>query len=121
MSRQFIYHMRGLTKVYPGGKKVLDNIHLSFYRTRRLAFSASTVPANRPCSRSWRGSTRNGTARAGWPRGARVGYLPQEPQLDLSLNVRENVKARRRGQAGHHRRYNELMMNYSDDTAEEAA
>ncbi len=47
MARQFIYHMQGLTKAYAGGKKVLENINLSFTPTPRSACSARTAPASR--------------------------------------------------------------------------
>jgi len=43
MAQLFVYHMKGLTKTWPGGKKVLENVHLSFYPTPRSACSASTL------------------------------------------------------------------------------
>ncbi len=121
MSRQFIYHMRGLTKVYPGGKKVLDNIHLSFYPDAKIGVlgvngsgKSTLLKIMAGLDKEWNGE--------GWvAEGARVGYLPQEPQLDLSLNVRENVKLGVAAKQAIIDRYNELMMNYSDETAEEAA
>jgi ATP-binding cassette ChvD family protein len=121
MSRQFIYHMRGLTKVYPGGKKVLDNIHLSFYPDAKIGVlgvngsgKSTLLKIMAGLDKEWNGE--------GWvAEGARVGYLPQEPQLDLGLNVRENVKLGVAAKQAIIDRYNELMMNYSDETAEEAA
>ena len=53
--------------------------------------------------------------------GAKVGYLPQEPQLDESLNVRENVMLGVAAKTAKLERYNELAMNYSDETADEMA
>ncbi len=121
MSRQFIYHMRGLTKVHPGGKKVLDNIHLSFYPDAKIgvlgvngAGKSTLLRIMAGIDKEWNGD--------GWvAEGARVGYLPQEPQLDNALNVRENVELGVAAKQAILDRYNELMMNYSDETAEESA
>ncbi len=71
------------------------------------------------CSRSWPAWTRNGPARRWVADGARVGYLPQEPKLDESLTVRENVMLGVAPQKAILDRYNELAMNYSDETADE--
>ncbi|MCZ8184747.1 MAG: energy-dependent translational throttle protein EttA [Beijerinckiaceae bacterium] len=121
MSRQFIYHMRGLTKAYPGGKKVLDNIHLSFYPDAKIGVLGVNGAGKSTLLKIMAGIDKEWTGDGWVAEGARVGYLPQEPQLDLGLNVRENVKLGVAAKQAIIDRYNELMMNYSDETAEEAA
>ena len=121
MSRQFIYHMRGLTKVHPGGKKVLDNIHLSFYPDAKIGVLGVNGAGKSTLLRIMAGIDKEWTGDGWVAEGARVGYLPQEPQLDNALTVRENVKLGVAKKQAIIDRYNELMMNYSDETAEEGA
>ncbi|MGL5448392.1 MAG: energy-dependent translational throttle protein EttA [Rhabdaerophilum sp.] len=121
MSRQFIYHMRGLNKVYPGGKKILENIHLSFYPDAKIGVLGVNGSGKSTLLRIMAGIDKEWTGDGWVAEGARVGYLPQEPQLDNSLTVRENVKLGVAKKQAIIDRYNELMMNYSDETAEEGA
>ena len=121
MSRQFIYHMRGLTKVYPGGKKVLDNIHLSFYPDAKIGVLGVNGTGKSTLLKIMAGIDKEWTGEGWVAEGARVGYLPQEPQLDNALTVRENVKLGVAAKQAILDRYNELMMDYSDETAEESA
>ncbi|HRE21402.1 MAG TPA: ATP-binding cassette domain-containing protein, partial [Rhabdaerophilum sp.] len=121
MSRQFIYHMRGLTKVHPGGKKVLENIHLSFYPDAKIGVLGVNGAGKSTLLRIMAGIDKEWTGDGWVAEGARVGYLPQEPQLDNALTVRENVKLGVAAKQAILDRYNELMMNYSDETAEESA
>ncbi|MCA3631840.1 MAG: energy-dependent translational throttle protein EttA [Methylobacterium sp.] len=121
MSRQFIYHMRGLTKVYPGGKKTLDNIHLSFYPDAKIGVLGVNGAGKSTLLRIMAGIDKEWTGEGWVAEGARVGYLPQEPKLDEALTVRENVKLGVAKKQAILDRYNELMMNYSDETAEEGA
>jgi ATP-binding cassette ChvD family protein len=121
MSRQFIYHMRGLNKVYPGGKKILDNIHLSFYPDAKIGVLGVNGAGKSTLLRIMAGIDKEWTGDGWVAEGARVGYLPQEPQLDNALTVRENVKLGVAKKQAILDRYNELMMDYSDETAEESA
>jgi len=119
MSRQFIYHMQGLTKTYPGGKKVLDNIHLSFYPDAKIGVLGVNGSGKSTLMRIMAGIDQD-FAGDGWvAEGARVGYLPQEPHLEAALTVRENVMLGVAEKKAVLDRYNELAMNYSDETAEE--
>ncbi|MFD2678886.1 energy-dependent translational throttle protein EttA [Camelimonas lactis] len=119
MSRQFIYHMRGLTKAYSNGKKVLDNINLSFYPDAKIgvlgvngAGKSTLLKIMAGIDKDWSGD--------GWvAEGARVGYLSQEPWLDPAKTVRENVLDGVAEKKAILDRYNELAMNYSDETADE--
>ena len=119
MSRQFIYHMRGLTKTYSGGKKVLDNIHLSFYPDAKIGVLGVNGSGKSTLLRIMAGIDTDWNGEGWVAEGARVGYLPQEPQLDPSKNVRENVMEGVAAKKAILDRYNELAMNYSDETADE--
>ena len=120
MARQFIYHMQGLTKAYAGGKKVLENVHLSFYPDAKIGVLGPNGSGKSTLLKIMAGLDKEYSGEAWLADGATVGYLAQEPQLDPSKDVRGNVMegvARKRAILD---RYNELMMNYSDETAEEA-
>ena len=119
MSRQFIYHMRGLTKTYSGGKKVLDNIHLSFYPDAKIGVLGVNGAGKSTLLRIMAGIDTDWNGEGWVAEGARVGYLPQEPQLDPTKNVRENVMEGVAAKKAILDRYNELAMNYSDETADE--
>ncbi|SIQ27923.1 energy-dependent translational throttle protein EttA [Bosea sp. TND4EK4] len=119
MSRQFIYHMRGLSKTYPGGKQVLKDIHLSFYPDAKIGVLGVNGAGKSTLLKIMAGFDKEWTGEAWVAEGARVGYLPQEPKLDETLNVRDNVMLGVAPQKAILDRYNELAMNYSDETADE--
>nr|WP_281381286.1 energy-dependent translational throttle protein EttA [Microvirga lupini] len=119
VSRQFIYHMRGLTKTYSGGKKVLDNIHLSFYPDAKIGVLGVNGAGKSTLLRIMAGTDTDWTGEGWVAEGARVGYLPQEPQLDPSKTVRENVMEGVAAKKAILDRYNELAMNYSEETMDE--
>ncbi len=119
MARQFIYHMRGLTKAYPGGKKVLEDIHLSFYPDAKIGILGVNGAGKSTLMRIMAGADKEWTGEAWLAEGARAGYLPQEPHLDETLDVRGNVMLGVAGKKALVDRYNEIAMNYSDETAEE--
>ncbi len=119
MSRQFIYHMRGLTKTYPNGKKVLDNIHLSFYPDAKIGVLGVNGAGKSTLLRIMAGIDKDWNGEGWVAEGARVGYLAQEPQLDPTKNVRENVMEGVAAKKAILDRYNDLAMNYSDETADE--
>jgi ATP-binding cassette ChvD family protein len=119
VSRQFIYHMRGLTKTYSGGKKVLDNIHLSFYPDAKIGVLGVNGSGKSTLLRIMAGIDTEWNGEGWVAEGARVGYLPQEPQLDPSKNVRENVMEGVAAKKAILDRYNEVAMNYSEETMDE--
>ena len=120
MARQFIYHMSGLSKAY-GNKKVLDNIHLSFYPDAKIGILGPNGAGKSTLLKIMAGNDTEFTGEAWAAEGATVGYLPQEPQLDADKTVFENVMEGVADKQAILDRYNELMMNYSDETAEEGA
>jgi ATP-binding cassette ChvD family protein len=121
MARQFAYHMSGLTKAYPNGKKVLENVHLSFYPDAKIGVLGINGAGKSTLLRIMAGVDKEYTGEAWAADGVRVGYLPQEPQLDTTLNVRENVMLGVAAKKAILDRYNDLAMNYSDETADEMA
>ncbi len=121
MARQFIYHMQGLSKVYPGNRKVLEDIHLSFYPDAKIGVLGVNGAGKSTLLRIMAGLDTEFTGEAWAAEGARVGYLPQEPQLDPAKSVRENVMEGVATKKALLDRYNEIAANYSDETAEEMA
>ncbi|CAD7023758.1 energy-dependent translational throttle protein EttA [Pseudorhizobium endolithicum] len=120
MARQFIYHMAGLNKSY-GNKKILENIHLSFYPDAKIGILGPNGAGKSTVLKIMAGLDKEYTGEAWLAEGATLGYLPQEPQLDPALNVFGNVMEGVADKKAILDRYNELMMNYSDETAEEGA
>jgi ATP-binding cassette ChvD family protein len=118
MARQFVYFMQGLTKSYPT-RKVLDNVHLSFYPDAKIGVLGVNGSGKSTLLRIMAGLDKEYNGEAWVAEGARVGYLEQEPQLDASKTVRENVMLGVAKQKAILDRYNELAMNYSDETADE--
>ncbi len=118
-SYQYVYHMDGVSKTYPGGKKVFENIRLNFLPGVKIGVVGVNGAGKSTLLRVMAGWDKDFQGEAWAAKGAKVGYLPQEPQLDLTLTVRENVKLGVAEKQGKLDRYNELAMNYSDETAEE--
>ena len=118
-ANQFVYHMQGLTKAYPGGKKVLDNVHLSFYPTAKIGVLGINGSGKSTLLRIMAGIDTEFAGEGFVAEGARVGYLPQEPHLDPALGVRGNVMLGVAKKQAILDRYNELAMNYSEETADE--
>jgi ATP-binding cassette ChvD family protein len=118
MARQFVYFMQGLTKSYPT-RKVLDNIHLSFYPDAKIGVLGVNGSGKSTLLRIMAGLDKEYTGEGWVAEGARVGYLEQEPQLDATKTVRENVMLGVAKQKAILDRYNELAVNYSEETADE--
>ncbi|MBR7651397.1 energy-dependent translational throttle protein EttA [Brucella oryzae] len=120
MARQFIYHMSGLNKAY-GNKKILENIHLSFYPDAKIGILGPNGAGKSTVLKIMAGLDKEYTGEAWLAEGATCGYLPQEPELDPSKDVLGNVMEGVAAKKAIIDRYNELMMNYSDETADEGA
>ncbi len=119
MARQFVYHMQGLSKAYPGNRKVLNDINLSFYPDAKIGVLGVNGAGKSTLLRIMAGLDTEFSGEAWVAAGATVGYLPQEPQLDPAKNVRDNVMEGVAPQKAILDRYNELAANYSDATADE--
>jgi ATP-binding cassette ChvD family protein len=116
---QYVYHMDNLSKTYPGGKKCFENIKLNFLPGVKIGVVGVNGSGKSTLLRIMAGIDTDFAGDAWAAKGARVGYLAQEPVLDASLNVRDNVKLGCATKVAKLDRYNELAMNYSDDTADE--
>ena len=121
MARQFIYHMQGLTKTYPGNRKVLENINLSFYPDAKIGVLGVNGSGKSTLLRIMAGIDKDYVGEGFVAEGARVGYLQQEPQLDPDKTVRDNVMEGVAAKKALLDRYNEIAVNYSDETADEMA
>jgi len=120
-SYQFVYHMDGVSKTYPGGKKCFENIRLNFLPGVKIGVVGVNGAGKSTLLRIMAGIDKDFSGEAWAAKGARVGYLPQEPELDPALNVRGNVMQGVAAKQAKLDRYNELAMNYSDETADEMA
>src|SRR6202795_2493442 len=121
MARQFIYHMQGLTKTFPPNRKVLEDVNLSFYPDAKIGVLGVNGSGKSTLLRIMAGIDKEFSGEGWVAEGARVGYLEQEPQLDVAKTVRENVMEGVAAKKAILDRYNEIAANYSDETAEEMA
>ncbi len=119
MARQFIYHMEGLSRTYPGNRKVLENINLSFYPDAKIGVLGVNGAGKSTLLRIMAGLDNEFAGEAWAAQGAKVGYLSQEPHLDASKSVRDNVMQGVAAQKAILDRYNEIAVNYSDETADD--
>ncbi|MEC8581683.1 MAG: energy-dependent translational throttle protein EttA [Pseudomonadota bacterium] len=120
-SYQYVYHMDGVSKTYPGGKKCFENIRLSFLPGVKIGVVGVNGAGKSTLLKIMAGLDKEFSGEAWAAEGARVGYLPQEPELDPSLDVRGNVMLGVAEKKAKLDRFNELAMNYSDETADEMA
>lgn len=116
---QYVYHMHDLSKTYPGGKQVLSGIRLSFFPGAKIGVLGPNGSGKSTLLRIMAGIETEHTGEAWSAEGISVGYLPQEPVLDPAKDVIGNVREGVAAATALVERYNELAMNYSDETAEE--
>jgi ATP-binding cassette ChvD family protein len=113
--------MDGVSKTYPGGKKCFENIRLSFLPGVKIGVVGVNGAGKSTLLKIMAGLDTDFSGEAWAAEGAKVGYLPQEPKLEESLTVRENVMLGVKAKKDILDRYNDLAMNYSDETADEMA
>ncbi len=118
---QYVYVMDRLSKTYPGGKQVLKDIRLSFLPGVKIGIVGVNGAGKSTLLKIMAGIDKEVQGEAWAAEGARVGYLEQEPQLNPDKNVLGNVMEGVSEQQALVERYNELAMNYSDETADEMA
>ncbi|EEW59947.1 energy-dependent translational throttle protein EttA [Tritonibacter mobilis] len=122
-SYQYVYHMQGVSKTYPGGKKCFENIHLSFLPGVKIGVVGVNGAGKSTLMKIMAGMDTDFTGEAWSAEGAKVGYLPQEPQLDESLSVRENVMLGVKEKKDKVDRFNQIAVemaeNYTDELMEE--
>jgi len=118
---QFVYHMHKLSKAYPGGKQVLKDINLSFYPGAKIGVVGLNGSGKSTLLKIMAGTTDDFLGEARPADGIKVGYLPQEPELDPEKDVLGNAMEGVAEKKAKLDRYNEIAANYSDETADEMA
>ena len=118
---QYVYVMKGMNKAYPGGKVVLKDIWLSFLPGAKIGVLGPNGAGKSTLLKIMAGRDTEFTGEAWAAEGVKIGYLEQEPKLDSSKNVLENIMEGLAEKQALLARYNELMADYSDAVAEEAA
>jgi len=113
--------MDGVSKTYPGGKKCFENVRLSFLPGVKIGVVGVNGTGKSTLMRIMAGIDKDFTGEAWHAEGATVGYLEQEPILDPTLSVRDNVMLAVSEKKEILDKYNELAMNYSEETADEMA
>lgn len=118
MAQQYIFQMQGLTKAYPGGKKVFENIWLSFYSDAKIGVVGVNGSGKSTLLKIMAGLDKEFSGEAKAADGVKMGYLQQEPQLDEQLNVWGNVIAWCEEKQIFDR-YNEIAAKLGDDYSDE--
>ena len=90
-SYQYVYVMKGMSKIYPGGKKILEDVYLSFLPGAKIGVLGPNGAGKSTLLRIMGGLDHEYSGEAFAAKGAKVGYLPQEPELDTAKTVRDNV------------------------------
>ena len=114
MAPQFIYVMKALTKVVPPSRVILNDIWLSFYPGAKIGVLGSNGAGKSSLVRIMAGIDKDWNGEAWAASGTKIGYLPQEPQLDAALDVRGNVELAVREQRGLLDRFNEISMQFAE-------
>lgn len=118
---QYVYHMHKLSKTYPGGKQVLKDISLSFLPGAKIGVVGMNGSGKSTLLKIMAGQVDDFVGEANPADGIKLGYLPQEPELDTSLDVMGNAMLGVAEKKAMVDRFNEIAANYSDETADEMA
>ncbi len=118
-AHQYVYHMHKLSKTYPGGKQVLKDISLSFLPGAKIGVVGLNGAGKSTLLKIMAGTTDDFVGEARAADGIRVGYLPQEPELDPTKDVLGNAMEGVAEKKAILDRYNEIAANYSEETADE--
>ena len=118
-AHQYVYHMHKLSKSYPGGKQVLKDISLSFLPGAKIGVVGLNGAGKSTLLKIMAGTTDDFVGEARAADGVKVGYLPQEPELDPTKDVLGNAMEGVAERKAILDRYNEIAANYSDETADE--
>ncbi|HLT40901.1 MAG TPA: energy-dependent translational throttle protein EttA [Enhygromyxa sp.] len=118
-SYQYIYTMKGLSKVYPGGKKVLENIHLSFLPGAKIGVLGNNGAGKSTLLRIMAGVDKEIIGEAWAADGVKIGYLPQEPELDPSKDVKGNIEEAVADMRDTLRRFEEVSMKFGEISSDD--
>lgn len=116
---QYIYVMKNLSKTYPGGKQVLKNIWLSFFPGAKIGVLGHNGAGKSTLLKIMAGLDTEFSGEAWAAEGASVGYLPQEPQLDPSKNVIENIMDGLGGVRDLLKRFEEINMKFAEEMTDD--
>jgi energy-dependent translational throttle protein EttA len=117
-SYQYIYVMRHLTKIFPGGKKVLENITLAFLPGAKIGVLGINGAGKSTLLRIMAGLDHDFSGEAWAADGARVGFLPQEPELDPNKDVLGNVMEGVAATKALLDRFDEVSAQFADPDAD---
>ena len=120
MAPQFIYVMKGLRKVIPPNRIILDDVWLSFYPGAKIGVLGPNGAGKSSLLRIMAGADTDFQGEAWAHKGTRVGYLPQEPQLDPTKDVRGNVEEALKHQRGMLDRYNDISLAFAEPMDDDA-
>ncbi|HVZ05353.1 energy-dependent translational throttle protein EttA [Hyphomicrobium sp.] len=118
-AHQYVYHMHKLSKTYPGGKQVLKDISLSFLPGAKIGVVGLNGAGKSTLLKIMAGRIDDYIGEAWAAEGIKVGYLPQEPELDPEKDVLGNAMEGVAEKKAILDRYNEIAANYSEETADE--
>jgi ATP-binding cassette ChvD family protein len=118
-AHQYVYVMKDLTKSYPGGREIFKGITLSFLPTAKIGVLGPNGAGKSTLMRIMSGMDKEFGGEAWAAEGVKIGYLPQEPHLDASKNVGENVRDAFGTLAADLERFNEISMKFGEEMSEE--
>jgi ATP-binding cassette ChvD family protein len=118
-AHQYVYHMHKLSKAYPGGKQVLKDVSLSFLPGAKIGVVGLNGSGKSTLLKIMAGRIDDFTGEARPADGIKVGYLPQEPELDPNKDVLGNAMEGVAEKKAILDRYNEIASNYTEETADE--
>jgi ATP-binding cassette ChvD family protein len=116
---QFIYHMYRLSKIVPPKREILKGISLSFYPTAKIGVVGPNGSGKSTLLKIMAGVDTDFLGEAWAAKGTRIGYLPQEPQLDESLDVKGNVELAVKETRDLLRRFEEVSMKFGEVSSDE--
>jgi len=116
---KFVFYMHRMTKVYPPSKEVLKDISLSFYYGAKIGIIGTNGSGKSTLLRIMAGIDKEFQGEAWIEPGRTAGYLPQEPQLDANLTVKENVMLAVAKKQAIMDRYNEISMKFGEEMPED--
>jgi ATP-binding cassette ChvD family protein len=118
MAPQFIYVMKGLRKVVPPSRIILDDIWLSFYPGAKIGVLGPNGAGKSSLLRIMAGVDTEFQGEAWAHKGTRIGYLPQEPELDATLDVRGNVELAVKAQRDALNEFNAISLQFAEPDAD---
>src|SRR5918993_1067103 len=119
MAQQFIYVMKALTKVVPPSRVILNDIWLSFYPGAKIGVLGANGAGKSSLLRIMAGIDHDYNGEAWAAQGTKIGFLPQEPQLDSTLDVRGNVELAVKSDRAILDRFNQIMMEFAEPMSDD--